>query len=114
MGDCVDEAIVLLVAADFAHQETRIEDQAENDRREENDAEDKKNVFAPVEDDPADVQREGESDQANAQNDKESDLLPAAGDSHGCLSQIVQRTRGCMVLNCLTHSEGIGSQQGTD
>ena len=54
--DGVDEAVVLFVAADFADQEDGVEDQAGDDGDEENNAEEKQYAFAPVEDDPADVQ----------------------------------------------------------
>ena len=67
VGDGVDERVVLLVAPDLAHQEDRIEDEARDDEREQDDAEAEQQAFAPVDDDPADVQRDGDRDQADAE-----------------------------------------------
>jgi len=49
----IDEAVVLLVAADFVHQEAGVDDHPGNDQEEENYAKEKQHPFAPVEDDPA-------------------------------------------------------------
>src|SRR5450631_1768999 len=59
----VDETIVLLVTADFTDQENRIENHSGDDGQEEDDAEEKFYAFAPTEDDPADLQRDGESNE---------------------------------------------------
>ena len=50
---------------DFAHQKTRVEDQARDEQREKNDAEEQQHRLAPVQDDPADLQRDGYRDQAD-------------------------------------------------
>ena len=71
MGDGVDEAVVLLVAANFAHQKDRIEDEAGDDGAEKDDAEENLDAFAPVEDDPAAADRNGHRGQANAKREKE-------------------------------------------
>src|SRR5580700_886120 len=81
--DGVDEAAVLFVAADFAHQEDGVEDHAGNDGEEKYDAEEEQDAFAPVEDDPADVQGDGEGHQRAAQHDEKCDGLSAASDLHG-------------------------------
>src|SRR5271157_1565274 len=54
MGDRVDEAVVLLVAANFADQKNGIEDEARDDDQEKYAAEKKHQTGAPVQDDPAD------------------------------------------------------------
>src|SRR5690348_6690931 len=53
MGDRVDEAVMLLVAANFADEKNRIEDEAGDDGAKKNDAEKNFDALAPVEDDPA-------------------------------------------------------------
>jgi len=66
VSDSVDETIVLLVAADFAQQENRVEDQTGGDGAEEDDAEENFDAFAPVEDDPAESDGHGHARQADA------------------------------------------------
>ena len=104
VGDCVDEAVVLLVAADFAHEEACIQDQPKNDGGEEKYAEEKQDVFAPVENDPADIQRQSERDQANAQDDEKRNLLAAARDSHGGLSRLYS---DCDAWYCRRYCDGM-------
>ena len=82
MGNSVDEAIMLLIAANFADQKNRIENEPGNDDEKEYAAEEKFEAFAPVEDDPADVQRERRRNQANAQRDEEVDGLLPTDDPH--------------------------------
>lgn len=94
VSDGVDEAIVLLVAADFANQKERVQDHAGNDRGEENDAEEQEHRFAPIQDDPTDVQRDRQRNQAHAQRDEECNGLPATGDFHG--SNGLYRYARCM------------------
>jgi len=78
VGDRVDEGIVLFVPAHFPHQEDGVQHDAGNDDEEEDDAEDEKEAFAPVEQDPADVERHGSRDQARAEDDRGRDPLTAA------------------------------------
>ena len=80
--DGVDETVVLFVAADFADEEAGVDDHAADDRGKKNHAEEKQDGFAAVEDDPADVERDGERDEAHAQRDEKCDGLPAASDGH--------------------------------
>ena len=82
VGDGVDEAVVLLVAANFADQKNRIEDEARNDGAKKNDAQKNLDALAPVEDDPAAANRTGERCQANAQREEEIDRFLAADDAH--------------------------------
>ena len=56
VGDGVDERVVLFVPPDFAHKEDRVQHHARDDERENQDAEDQQPGFAPVDDDPADVE----------------------------------------------------------
>ena len=56
--DGVDERVVLLVAADFAHQEGGVQDHAGNDHGEQQDAEKQQDAVAPIEQDPADVEEQ--------------------------------------------------------
>src|SRR5262245_54481722 len=80
VGDGVNEGVVLLVAADLADEEDRIEDHARDDDKEDDDAQDREHAPAPVEDDPADVQGDGERDQADAENREEDDRPATAAD----------------------------------
>src|SRR4029077_12736846 len=70
VGDGIDEAVVLLVAANFTHQETGVHDKPGDQQGKENYAQEKQDPFAPVEDDPADIEPDRQQHQANAQNDK--------------------------------------------
>src|SRR5579864_5024233 len=81
--DGVDEAVMLLVAPDFAHKKDGIQDHASDDQRKEDDAEEQQHAFAPVEDDPSDVERDGQGDQTNAQAQKEDDRPASARNAHG-------------------------------
>ena len=82
MGDRVDEAVVLLVAANFADQKNRIEDQPRDNDQKKYGAEKKLQTFAPVQDDPTDVQHDRRRNQANAQRDEKIDRLLPADDPH--------------------------------
>ena len=83
VGDRVDKTVMLLVAADFAHQENRVQDDAGSNRTEEDESKENLNAFLPVEDDPtaADSQRRGR--QPDAQCQEESNRFAARGDAHG-------------------------------
>ena len=83
VGNGIDEAVMLFVAANLAHQETGVHNQPCDQQGEEDYAQEKQNAFAPVENDPADVQSDRQQHQANAQNDEEGDGPAAAADAHG-------------------------------
>ena len=83
VGDGIDEAVMLLVAANFTHQKTGVHDQPGDQQGEEDYAQEKQDSFAPVENDPADIQPDRQQDQANAQHDEKSDSPAAAADGHG-------------------------------
>ena len=77
VGHRVDEAVVLLVATDLPHQKTGVDDHPGDDQRKENNAEEQQDAFAPVQDDPADVERDGQRHQANAQDQEEGNRFAA-------------------------------------
>ena len=81
--DRVQEAVLLLIAADFAHKKNGIQNHARDDHEEEDDAENQRHHLAPVEHDPGDVEKNGQSHQAGAQRDEECHRLGPAGDTHG-------------------------------
>src|ERR1035438_5739466 len=80
MGDGVDEAVMLLVAANFADQKDRIEDEAGYYGSEKNDAEKNFDALAPVEDDPAAADREGHRRQQNAEREEKINSLLTANE----------------------------------
>ena len=86
VGDGVDERLVLLVAADLAHQEDRIEHDAGDDEGKHDEAGDEQPGLAPVEDDPADVEGDDACHQADAEDDEERDRLPAPAGPHARLT----------------------------
>jgi hypothetical protein len=83
--DGVDEGVVLLVAAYLADEEGGVEDEAGDDDGEEDDAEDEQRDLSPVEQNPADVEREREDDEADAERQKEDNGFAAAADAHACI-----------------------------
>ena len=82
MCNGVQEAVLLLTAADFTDKKNCVEHQAGNDQAEENDAQDQWHNIAPVMHQPDDVEINGQSHQARAQCDKECDCPGAASDAH--------------------------------
>ena len=87
VGDRVDEAVVLLVAANFADQKNGVQNHAGDNRGEENHAKEKLNAFTPAENDPADVERDGQGDQGAAQYDEKRDGASTTCDfCHGGLT----------------------------
>src|SRR4051812_5907577 len=64
--DGVDKSIVLFVTTYLTHQKSRIQHQAADDRDEKDDAEDEQRDFAPVEQNPTDVERHGQQHQTRA------------------------------------------------
>ena len=65
--DGVDERVVLIVAAHFAHEEHGVDDDAGDDQRKGEDAEDERQDPPPVDEDPADVEGDGCGDQDDAE-----------------------------------------------
>src|SRR5580704_2249042 len=83
MSDGVDETVMLFAALNLAHQEACVHNHAGNDQREKDDAEKQQHSLSPVENDPADIQRDRQRHQANAQANEEDDSPAAARDAHG-------------------------------
>src|SRR4029077_19394355 len=83
VGDRVEEAILLFIAADFADKKDGVEHEAGDDEPEKDDAEDKRDDLTPVENDPTDVEGDRQPNQAGAQGDEEGTRFGAAGDAHG-------------------------------
>src|SRR5271157_1060033 len=79
----IQEAVLLLVTANLAHQKNRIENDAGNDETEENDSQNERHQFAPVEYDPTDVEHHRRRGQQHAQRDEKRDCCLAASDAHG-------------------------------
>jgi hypothetical protein len=80
----INKSIVLFVTADLTNQEGRVEHQTKDDDQEKDNSKDKKCNFPPVEEDPADIERNGQSHKAGAKSDKESYRFAAsASNTHG-------------------------------
>src|ERR1700733_4831048 len=104
MRDRVDEAAVLLIQANFAHEESSVQDHPENNRGKYNYAEEQHDALAPVQDDPAHVKRNRQGHQRYAQHKEKCNRLSAACDTHGSvgvLNWIVPRRRVSTYDICL-------------
>jgi len=73
---------VLLVAANFADQKNRIEDESGDDRAKKNDAQKNPDALAPVEDDPSAADGKGHRRQEDSQREEKVDGFLAADDTH--------------------------------
>jgi NAD-dependent dihydropyrimidine dehydrogenase PreA subunit len=82
MSNGIDEAVVLLAAAQLAHQETGVDNHSGNNEGKEDDTEKQQNTQAPVEDDPSRTERDGQRHQAYAQANEKDDGSTPAGDPH--------------------------------
>src|SRR3954465_14514880 len=82
MRNCIDKAVMLLVAPHFAHEKNGIYHHSGNDQSKKDDAEEQQHALTPIEDDPADVESNRERNQANAQAEKERNRSTAARDAH--------------------------------
>src|ERR1019366_7595281 len=78
----IDEAVVLLVAPDFAHQKDGIENESGDNGAKEDDAENDFDAFAPVEDDPAAAHGKGDRSQNHSEAEEERNRFAPAGNSH--------------------------------
>src|SRR5581483_5323736 len=77
----IDETIMLLIAPNFANQETGIQNEPSDDCAKEQNAEKDFDVLLPVQDDPAKTDGDGSSCQRNTKGKKEGNL-PAAAYAH--------------------------------
>ncbi len=82
VGYRVDEAVLLLVAADFAHQKNCVEDKSDDQKSEEGDADDERGETTPIEDDPAELQRDCDADQTDTERDGEKHRPTAPRNPH--------------------------------
>src|SRR5262245_52769873 len=73
---------MLFVAANFPHQEDRVQNQARDDQHEEDDAEDQHRHLPPVENHPADALRRRQRDQAGPERYEEIDRFAIALNAH--------------------------------
>src|SRR6186713_2923470 len=87
MGDRIDEAILMFVAANLSNKENCIEDQPSDNCEEEDEAKHQNGNFPPVQQDPTYVQRYSESNEAGAQRDEECNF----GISTRCLHAAYSR-----------------------
>ena len=83
MCDGVQEAVLLFVAAYFADKKDGIERDADREQPKDGNADGQRNPLAPVENDPANIERDGEADQADTEGDEEKHRLLASRDAHG-------------------------------
>ena len=93
MGNGVEEGVLPLVAAYFADQEDGVKDDAGGEQREDDDPQDEDGELALVEDDPADVERDGRAQREYAKGDEEGDSSASSGDVHGVEKSIVASAR---------------------
>ena len=82
MGDGVKEAVLLLVTANFSHQKNCIRHQSRDQQSKQDDAKNKRHHLAPMENNPADVQRDRCRNQARSQHDEKRHRFRAAGYAH--------------------------------
>jgi hypothetical protein len=73
MRDRINESVMLFVATNLADEKSGVQDQANDYHDEEDDPKDEHRHFAPIENDPANVQRGRQRHQARAQGYEESD-----------------------------------------
>ena len=82
MGDGIDKAVVLFIAADFAHQEDCVQDQPRDDQHEEDDAEDQHRHLPPVKNHPDGIERHRQRDQTGPERDGEIDRFAITLNAH--------------------------------
>src|SRR5450755_21805 len=82
MSDRIQEAVLLFIAADFAHQKNRVEDDSGDDEAEENYAQDKRHDLAPIENDPTGAENRGRDRNAYSQRYEERNRGLATSDAH--------------------------------
>jgi hypothetical protein len=86
VGNSVEEAVLLFVAAHLSNQEDGVQDYAGNDETEKQHAQDKRHDLAPVEDDPTDIEHQRHRSDKHAEGDGKRDRLLSAGDAHGAFT----------------------------
>ena len=82
MSDRVDERILLFVTPDFPDQEERIQHDAADQHRPQQDAQEEQNPSTPTEENPADVNEDDDGNQARAEGDEEPDRRAPSSNYH--------------------------------
>src|SRR5262249_11435179 len=82
VSDGVKKAVLLLVAPHFAYQKDGVQNHAHDNDGEEDNSQHEWDDFAPVKDDPADVEYGRDPGDENAERNEERDRGGAAGDAH--------------------------------
>ena len=98
MGDRIDEAVMLLVAPNFADQKNRVHDETGGNHTKKNDAEKNFDTLAPVENRPATTNRSRQPRQANPERQESIDRLLAADDAHREI--VAGWGKRCQVFSC--------------
>lgn len=91
MRDGINESVVLLVASNLTYKESGIENDADDDHHEENDAKNQEGNLSPVKENPSDVQSDRQGYKEGAECDEEDYRFTATTDSH---ATIVRPGRG--------------------
>ena len=82
MRDRIEKAVLLLVLVNFAYEKNRVHHEAGNDEEEKYDAQDERNDFSPIEENPGDIQGQRQPNQASAQRHEKNNFLGTSGDAH--------------------------------
>lgn len=89
VGNCVEEGILALVAANLANQEDGVQNDAGSEQGEEDHAKDDGGDASFVEDDPGDVVRDQATDEQHSKRDREGDGTASSVHVHGVKMSIV-------------------------
>ena len=65
MGDCIEEAVLLLVSPDLSDKKNRVDHQARDEQPKEDDADYERNNLTPVKDNPAYVEEDRQGDETS-------------------------------------------------
>lgn len=82
MRHSIDEAVMLLAAAQFAHKKDCVDHHASDKKSKKHDPKKQQNALAPVENDPSNIQRDSEGNKSDAQAEKKDDRSATARDPH--------------------------------
>jgi hypothetical protein len=82
VGDGVEEGVLALVAPHFTDQEDGVENNAGGEQGEDDNAQNQDRSLSLVQDDPAELERDGGAEREYAEGDKEGNGSAASGDVH--------------------------------
>ena len=96
MGDGAEKSVVAFVAADFTNEKDGVEGDADDEEREERDAQSHGNDATPVEQNPADVEGYGHANEAHAEQCEEHHVPSSSAEAHGmqCKAPATEQPRG--------------------